>query len=417
MKFVQVRQSFLDFFQKNGHIVVDSGPIVLEPTNDLLFANAGMVQFKDIFVGTREKFASRVATSQYCLRAGGKHNDLENVGFTTRHHTFFEMLGNFSFGDYFKEDAIKFAWEYITKVLAIPKERLYITVYKGDTTSADLWRKCASIKRSNLILKGYKDNFWTMGDVGPCGFCSELFYDRGPEYTSIDRYVELWNLVFIEYIKTYTGTMEKLSTSYIDTGMGLERVTSVVQGVYDNYLIDVFEFLIQDFSHFLRSFDRKSSLRVLADHARACLFLITVGLQPSSTGAGYVLRRIIRRSIYHIMCFGDFYFYDLVPRAIPILEKVYPNVLFKKNLVVAVLKNEEEKFRKTLQSGIDVLNRYLNKTYVNVVSGKMLFKLYDTYGFPISFINDIVHDKNIIVDIRGFRYEFLKHKEKSKNLT
>jgi alanyl-tRNA synthetase len=415
MKTLQVKQSFLDFFERNGHKVVGSGPLILDGSFGLLFTNAGMVQFKDVFLGKLELPYNRVTSSQFCFRAGGKHNDLENIGFTKRHHTFFEMLGNFSFNDYYKEEAIKFSWEYITEVLSIPKDKLYITVFKGDTESVTLWRKYANINSNKLITKGLNDNFWSMGDVGPCGYCSEIFYDCGPSAPAADRFIEIWNLVFLEYNRLFDGTLVNLNKRFIDTGMGLERITSVVQHVYDNYCIDIFDALITELCNTLRCERTNNSVRVVADHLRACIFLLHFKLKPSYTGSGYVLRRVIRRTIYHMLKLNSFCFlYELIHRAVLILSGIYPYILESIEMIKELIKEEEFKFKSTLASGLFIFNRYLNKSYTDVLSGQLLFKLYNTYGLPISFIYDVACDRNLGIDVSGFRSELLIHKKKSK---
>lgn len=415
MKTLQVKQSFLDFFERNGHKIVESGPVILDGSFGLLFANAGMVQFKDVFLGKLELPYNRVASSQFCFRAGGKHNDLENIGFTKRHHTFFEMLGNFSFNDYYKEEAIKFSWEYITEVLDIPKDKLCVTVFKGDTESATLWKKYANINSNKLITKGLNDNFWSMGEVGPCGYCSEIFYDCGLSVSDADRYIEIWNLVFLEYNRLSDGTLINLNKRFIDTGMGLERITSVVQHVYDNYCIDIFDVLLTELCYILKCKKTSSSVRVVADHLRACVFLLYFKLKPGYTGSGYVLRRVIRRTIYHMLKLNSScLLYELVYKTVAILSSTYPYIIESRQMIVELIKEEEFKFKSTLAAGLLIFNKYLSKSYTDVLSGQLLFKLYNTYGLPISFICDVACDRNLGIDVGGFRSELLLHKKKSR---
>lgn len=415
MKTLQVKQSFLDFFERNGHKIVESGPVVLDGSFGLLFATAGMVQFKDVFLGKLELPYNRAVSSQFCFRAGGKHNDLENIGFTKRHHTFFEMLGNFSFNAYYKEEAIKFSWEYITEVLGIPKDKLYITIYKGDTESGTLWRKYTNMNSNKLITKGLNDNFWSMGDVGPCGYCSEIFYDCGTSVADADRFIEIWNLVFLEYNKLSDGTLVNLNKRFVDTGMGLERITSIVQQVYDNYCIDIFDVLVTELCSILKCDKMNSSVRVVADHLRACIFLLHFKLKPSYTGSGYVLRRVIRRTIYHMLKLNSFcLLHELICKSVIILSSMYPFILGSIEMIRELIKEEEFKFKSTLAAGLFVFNKYLSKSYTDALPGQLLFKLYNTYGLPISFIYDVACDRNLGIDVSSFRSELLLHKKKSK---
>jgi alanyl-tRNA synthetase len=364
----QLRASFLDFFKHRGHEVIASSSLV--PGNDptLLFTNAGMVQFKDVFLGLEKRPYLRAASSQRCVRAGGKHNDLENVGFTARHHTFFEMLGNFSFGDYFKEDAIKYAWEFLTGVLKLPPEKLWVTVYAEDTEAADIWLKKIGIDIKRFARIGTKDNFWQMGDTGPCGPCSEIFYDHGPAVpggppgspdADGDRYIEIWNLVFMQYNRSADGALAPLPKPSVDTGMGLERLVAVMQGVHSNYEIDLFKNLLNAAAKAVGiKNEGQNSLRVIADHIRSCAFLITDGVVPSNEGRGYVLRRIIRRAIRHGHKLGckDTFFYKLVKPLTKEMGEAYPELTASQAMVEKTLKAEEERFAQTLENGLLILN-------------------------------------------------------------
>src|SRR5262245_26247917 len=368
MKSAALRQRFLDYFKRNGHQIVASSPLV--PANDptLLFTNAGMVQFKDVFLGRDQRPYVRATSSQRCVRAGGKHNDLENVGYTARHHTFFEMLGNFSFGDYFKREAIAFAWELITSDLALPANRLWVTVYEDDDEAARIWREDVGVDPKRITRRGAKDNFWSMGDTGPCGPCTEIFYDHGPNVPGGppgtpeedgDRYVEIWNLVFMQYDRAADGTLSPLPKPSVDTGMGLERIAAVMQGVHSNYDIDLFKGLIAAAAELTASDDRSSaSLRVIADHIRACSFLIVDGVEPSNEGRGYVLRRIIRRAIRHGYKLGQEqpFFYRLVAALDTEMGAAYPELTKKREHVERVLRKEEERFAETLNQGSVLCN-------------------------------------------------------------
>jgi alanyl-tRNA synthetase len=410
----QLRASFLDYFRRHGHEVVASSSLV--PGNDptLLFTNAGMVQFKDVFLGLEKRPYVRAASSQRCVRAGGKHNDLENVGFTARHHTFFEMLGNFSFGDYFKEDAIKYAWEFLTGVLKLPPEKLWITVYAEDTEAADIWLKKIGVDKNRFARIGTKDNFWQMGDTGPCGPCSEIFYDHGPGVAGGppgsaeadgDRYIEIWNLVFMQYNRSADGKLAPLPKPSVDTGMGLERLAAVLQGVHSNYEIDLFRNLLDAAAKAVGvKNERQNSLRVIADHIRSCAFLIADGVVPSNEGRGYVLRRIIRRAIRHghkLGCKGSF-FHKLVKPLAHEMGDAYPELASAQAMIERTLKNEEERFAQTLENGLLILNETFSNMRGKTVPGDIVFKLYDTYGFPVDLTADIARERGYQLDTPGF---------------
>lgn len=419
----EIRQAFLDFFHSKGHQVVASSSLV--PHNDptLLFTNAGMYQFKDVFLGLDKRNYSRATTSQRCVRAGGKHNDLENVGYTARHHTFFEMLGNFSFGDYFKHDAIQFAWELLTseKWFALPKERLWVTVYESDDEAYEIWEKEVGIPRERIIRIGdnkgapyASDNFWQMGDTGPCGPCTEIFYDHGdhiwggppgsPEEDG-DRYIEIWNIVFMQFNRQADGTMEPLPKPSVDTGMGLERIAAVLQHVNSNYDIDLFRTLIQAVAKVTGATDLSNkSLRVIADHIRSCAFLIADGVMPSNENRGYVLRRIIRRAVRHGNMLGakETFFYKLVGPLIDVMGSAGEDLKRQQAQVEQVLKTEEEQFARTLERGLALLDEELAKLSGDTLDGETAFRLYDTYGFPVDLTADVCRERNIKVDEAGF---------------
>lgn len=419
----EIRQAFLDFFHSKGHQVVASSSLV--PHNDptLLFTNAGMNQFKDVFLGLDKRNYSRATTSQRCVRAGGKHNDLENVGYTARHHTFFEMLGNFSFGDYFKHDAIQFAWELLTseKWFALPKERLWVTVYESDDEAYEIWEKEVGIPRERIIRIGdnkgapyASDNFWQMGDTGPCGPCTEIFYDHGdhiwggppgsPEEDG-DRYIEIWNIVFMQFNRQADGTMEPLPKPSVDTGMGLERIAAVLQHVNSNYDIDLFRTLIQAVAKVTGATDLSNkSLRVIADHIRSCAFLIADGVMPSNENRGYVLRRIIRRAVRHGNMLGakEIFFYKLVGPLIDVMGSAGEDLKRQQAQVEQVLKTEEEQFARTLERGLALLDEELAKLSGDTLDGETAFRLYDTYGFPVDLTADVCRERNIKVDEAGF---------------
>jgi len=422
----ELRQAFLDYFAGKDHAIVPSSPLV--PANDptLLFTNAGMVQFKDVFLGREQRPYVRAASTQRCVRAGGKHNDLENVGYTARHHTFFEMLGNFSFGDYFKREAIQYAWEFLTGVLQLPPERLWITVFEQDDEAADIWLKEIKVDPARFGRIGAKDNFWSMGDTGPCGPCSEIFYDHGPEVAGGppgspeaegDRYVEIWNLVFMQYDRAQDGTLNPLPKPSVDTGMGLERLAAVVQGVHSNYDIDLFRNLIQAAAEATGS-ERpdQTSLRVIADHIRSCAFLIADGVMPANEGRGYVLRRIIRRAARHGYELGvkQPFFFRLVDALCAEMGAAYPELPKVRDQIERVLRQEEERFAETLEQGMKILEEDIAGLSGTIIPGETVFKLYDTYGFPADLTADIAQTRNLTVDMAGFERAMEQQRERAR---
>jgi alanyl-tRNA synthetase len=414
MTSTEIRASFLEFFRKNGHAVVPSSSLV--PGNDatLLFTNAGMVQFKDVFLGKEARDYSRAASAQRCVRAGGKHNDLENVGYTARHHTFFEMLGNFSFGDYFKREAIHFAWNFVTGTLGIPKDRLWVTVYTEDDEAARIWTEEIGIGPNRCTRMGEKSNFWSMGETGPCGPCTEIFYDHGPDIPGGppgspdedgDRYVEIWNLVFMQYDRSPEGILTPLPKPSVDTGMGLERVAAVMQGVHSNYDIDLFRSLIRAAAEVTGATDlESSSLRVIADHIRACAFLIIDGVVPSNEGRGYVLRRIIRRAIRHGYKLGQTqpFFHKLVPALVREMGSYYGELVTGEAQAIKVLAQEETRFAETLETGMALLDAATAQLKSSVIPGETAFRLYDTYGFPLDLTADVARERGLTIDQEGF---------------
>ncbi|MGE5625683.1 MAG: alanine--tRNA ligase [Bacillota bacterium] len=429
-----IRKSFLDFFKSKGHTVVASSPLV--PANDptLLFTNAGMVQFKDVFLGRDKRDYSRAASSQRCVRAGGKHNDLENVGYTARHHTFFEMLGNFSFGDYFKKDAVLYSWELLTQVWKLPPERLWVTVYETDDEAYNHWAKDVGVPKERIVRIGDKpggrkfesDNFWQMADTGPCGPCSEIFYDHGADVkggppgskdSEGDRYIEIWNLVFMQFDRSADGVLTPLPKPCVDTGMGLERVTAVLQHVHSNYEIDLFKNLIDAAAKATGARDKASpSLRVIADHIRACAFLITDGVLPSNEGRGYVLRRIIRRAIRHGYKLGmeKPFFHKLVAALDHEMGAAYPELHKNAQHVEKVLLQEEERFAETLDQGMRLLESAIKGLKGKTIPGETVFKLYDTYGFPADLTNDIARERGLGLDNAGFEKEMEAQRERAR---
>ncbi len=425
MKSSEIRQKFLEFFESHGHTIVASSPLV--PGNDptLLFTNAGMVQFKDVFLGQDKRPYVRAVSSQRCVRAGGKHNDLENVGYTARHHTFFEMLGNFSFGDYFKRNAIQFAWEFLTVTLQIPQEKLWVTVYAEDDEAADIWLNEVGIEPGRLTRIATNDNFWQMGETGPCGPCSEIFYDHGAEVTGGppgtaeaegDRYIEIWNLVFMQYNRDSAGTLHPLPKPSVDTGMGLERISAVMQKVHSNYEIDLFQSLVKAAARVTNTTDLNSnSLKVIADHIRACSFLITDGVIPGNEGRGYVLRRIIRRAIRHGYQLNQKqpFFYLLVEDLAKVMGEAYPELITAQERVVATLKQEEERFAETLENGMQLLEAALLHQN-RVLDGETVFRLYDTFGFPVDLTADIARERGIAVDHAGFERAMDSQRERAR---
>ncbi|MEJ2325353.1 MAG: alanine--tRNA ligase [Chromatiaceae bacterium] len=422
----ELRSSFLDYFAQRGHQVVPSSPLIPADDPTLLFTNAGMVQFKETFLGRQRRAYTRAATAQRCVRAGGKHNDLENVGYTARHHTFFEMLGNFSFGDYFKREAIEYAWDYLTRVLAIPPERLWVTVFTGDDEAAAVWLDKLEVDPARFSRCGEKDNFWSMGETGPCGPCSEIFYDHGPEVAGGppgspgedgDRYVEIWNLVFMQYDRDAQGQLAPLPRPSVDTGMGLERLAAVVQGVHSNYEIDLFGNLIDAAAAITGCDDRASkSLRVIADHIRSAAFLVTDGVTPSNEGRGYVLRRIIRRAIRHGYQLGcdEPFFHRLVPALVTEMGDAYPELTASRQQAERVLRLEEERFAETLAQGMRILDQATADLVGDCIPGETVFRLYDTYGFPADLTADIARERGLAVDTVGFEREMSRQRQRAR---
>ena len=422
----ELRTSFLEYFRSKGHAVVPSAPLV--PGNDptLLFTNAGMVPFKDVFLGQEHRDYTRATSAQRCVRAGGKHNDLENVGYTARHHTFFEMLGNFSFGDYFKREAIGFAWEFLTEVIGLPEDRLWVTVYEEDDEAADIWLKEIGVPAERFARIGAKDNFWAMGDTGPCGPCSEIFYDHGPEVAGGppgtpeedgDRYIEVWNLVFMQYDRAADGTLTPLPKPCVDTGMGLERLAAILQGVHSNFEIDLFRRLIRAAADATGSKDLdSSSLKVIADHIRACAFLITDDVMPANEGRGYVLRRIIRRAIRHGYKLGqeETFFHRLVQPLVDEMGGAYPELVEAQSRVTKVLEREERQFRETLDMGLGLLEGVIGDLSADEIPGETIFKLYDTFGFPVDLTGDIARERGLRLDMAGFEREMDKQRERAR---
>src|SRR5689334_17552727 len=433
MKSNEIRSTFLEYFRSKGHSIVASSSLV--PANDptLLFVNSGMVQFKDVFLGKEKRAYKRATTSQRSVRAGGKHNDLENVGYTARHHTFFEMLGNFSFGDYFKKDAIQYAWELLTKVYGLPPEKLWTTVYETDDEAYELWTKTIGVPKERCIRIGDKpggakfqsDNFWQMADTGPCGPCSEIFYDHGPGIpggppgspdADGDRYIEIWNLVFMQYNRDDKGVMTPLPKPCVDTGMGLERIAAVLQHVHSNYEIDLFQDLIKAAARETKQKDLKNpSLNVIADHIRACSFLIVDGVIPGNEGRGYVLRRIIRRAIRHGYKLGQKqpFFHRLVGDLDKAMGEAYPELRAAARRVGEVLKLEEERFAETLENGMGVLEGAL-ASGEKLLDGETVFKLYDTFGFPVDLTADIGRERGVSIDLAGFEAAMAAQRERAR---
>ena len=426
MKTSEIRQAFLSYFESKSHEIVASSSLV--PGNDptLLFTNAGMVQFKDVFLGRDQRAYVRATSSQRCVRAGGKHNDLDNVGYTARHHTFFEMLGNFSFGDYFKTEAIQFAWQFLTEVLQIPKEKLWVTVYREDQEAEDIWLKQIGVAPDRLSRLGDDSNFWQMGDTGPCGPCTEIFYDHGPEVwggppgtpeEDGDRYIEIWNLVFMQFDRQPDGSLQNLPKPSVDTGMGLERIAAVLQQVHSNYEIDLFVALLEATAKVVGTDDLgNKSLRVIADHIRSCSFLIVDGVVPSNEGRGYVLRRILRRAIRHGNKLGaqGLFFHKLVAPLVEQMGAAYPELVKAQKLVEKTLKSEEEQFAKTLEHGLRILEQDMADLNGKQLPGELVFKLYDTYGFPADLTADIARERDLSIDQTGFDAEMEKQKQRSK---
>ncbi len=426
MKSAELRQAFLEFFEARGHEIVASSPLV--PANDptLLFTNAGMVQFKDVFLGREQRDYRRAVTAQRCVRAGGKHNDLENVGYTARHHTFFEMLGNFSFGDYFKEQAIEYAWAFCTETLKFAPERLWVTVYQDDDEAADIWLNKVGVDPERFSRLGEKDNFWAMGDTGPCGPCSEIFYDHGLEVEGGppgsadedgDRYVEIWNLVFMQFDRTADGEMTPLPRPSVDTGMGLERTAAILQGVHSNYDIDLFSDLIDAAAQATRCTDRAhNSLKVIADHIRACAFLVADGVLPSNEGRGYVLRRIMRRALRHGHKLGveEPFFHRLVQPLEKLMGSAYPELGKQRAHIERILLQEEQRFAETLDQGMGILEDAIAGLKGKTIPGEVAFKLYDTYGFPVDLTADIARERGLKLDQAGFEQQMAAQRDRAR---
>ncbi len=426
MKSTDIRRSFLDFFASHGHQEVASSSLVPHGDATLLFTNAGMVQFKDVFLGLEQRPYRRAASAQRCVRAGGKHNDLDNVGYTARHHTFFEMLGNFSFGDYFKRDAIRFAWSFLTEVLRLPAERLWVTIHPEDDEAADIWLGEIGVPESRLRRVPGDDNFWSMGDIGPCGPCTEIFYDHGPGIAGGppgspdadgDRYIEIWNLVFMQYERLADGSLKPLPKPSVDTGMGLERLAAVLQGVHDNYDTDIFRGLIDAAVQVIGTDDLASrSLRVIADHIRSCAFLIADGVLPSNEGRGYVLRRIIRRAVRHGARLGASgpFFHRLVAPLVREMGDAYPELAQAQPAVEAALLEEEERFAQTLSHGLAILERDMQGLEGRCIPGETVFRLYDTYGFPVDLTADIARERGLEIDLDGFEQAMAQQRERAR---
>ncbi len=425
MKTADIREAFLSYFERQGHTRVASSSLVPHDDPTLLFTNAGMNQFKDTFLGLEVRDYNRAVSSQRCVRAGGKHNDLENVGYTARHHTFFEMLGNFSFGDYFKREAINFAWTFLTEELKLPKERLWVTVHVSDDEAAQIWVDEIGVD-PNRLSRLDEDNFWQMGDTGPCGPSSEIFFDHGPEVPGgppgspdddLDRYIEIWNLVFMQYNRDSAGELHPLPAPSVDTGMGLERISAVLQGVHNNYDIDLFKALVAAAAQELGVEDHShTSLRVVADHLRSCAFLITDGVLPSNEGRGYVLRRILRRAIRHGNKLGatEPFFAKLVPALVKEMGDAYPELLKQQDAIIKALASEEEQFARTLDKGMDILEQALASLEGNQIPGDVVFRLYDTFGFPVDLTNDIARERGLELDIEGYESAMQAQRKRSQ---
>ena len=412
-----MRERFLTFFERHGHTRVPSSPLVPENDPTLLFTNAGMVQFKDVFLGHDERAYTRATSVQRCVRAGGKHNDLENVGYTARHHTFFEMLGNFSFGDYFKSDAIRYAWEFLTDELGLPPDKLWVTVYEEDDDAANTWLQDIGVDKSRFARIGASDNFWAMGDTGPCGPCSEIFYDHGPSVAGGDRYVEIWNLVFMQYNRNADGQLASLPKPSVDTGMGLERLATVLQGVHNNYDIDLFKTLVTAAQDITGAKDKQDkALRVLADHIRSTAFLITDNVVPANEGRGYVLRRIIRRAIrYGYQAGGQTpFFCKLVDPLAQEMGAAYPELVAARERVIETLKQEEERFAETLDQGMKIFDHETSALSGKIIPGEVAFKLYDTYGFPLDLTADVARERGLKVDVEGFDAQMAQQRERAR---
>ena len=429
MKTAEIRQKFLTYFESHGHSIQQSASLVPHNDNTLLFVNSGMVPFKDIFTGATKSSFNRAVSCQRCVRAGGKHNDLENVGYTARHHTFFEMLGNFSFGDYFKSEAIRFAWSFLTEEIELPKERLWVSIYKDDDEAFDIWVNEIGFPADRISRCGEKDNFWQMGDTGPCGPCSEIFYDHGehiaggppgtPEEDG-DRFIEIWNLVFMQFERQSDGELEPLKSKGVDTGMGLERLAAVMQHENNNYDIDIFKELTKDIVKLTpkteKVQDSNASVRVIADHIRSTAFMVVDGIIPSNEGRGYVLRRIIRRAIRHGHKLGinKTFFYKLVSTLAKQNKSAYPELISVQSSVEKILKKEEERFAQTLDIGMDILNNAINELSGEEISGEVAFKLYDTYGFPVDLTADVARERDLTIDMKSFETEMMLQKQRAR---
>jgi alanyl-tRNA synthetase len=424
MKTSDIRKAFLNFYESKNHTKIDSSSLI--PVNDdtLLFTNAGMVQFKDLFLGTEKKDYVRATSSQRCIRAGGKHNDLENVGYTLRHHTFFEMLGNFSFGDYFKEEAIEFAWEFLTKELKLPEEKLWISVFREDDDAEKIWKDKIGVNPNRIVRLDEEDNFWSMGETGPCGPCSEIYYDHGDHIEGTppgsdgdegDRFVEIWNLVFMQFNRDDSGQMTPLPKPSVDTGMGLERIAAVMQGVNSNYETDLFKTLITASQKILKD-EGNNSHKVVADHIRSTSFLIADGITPENEGRGYVLRRILRRAIRHGYKMGATkpFLFNLVDDLSELMKDAYPVLVEKQQFIKDTIQTEEEKFFETLEKGIKILDQAIDELDGDTIPGDVVFKLHDTFGFPFDLTADIAREKNLNIDSEGFAKCMKQQKESSK---
>ena len=424
MKTSDIRKAFLNFYESKNHTKIDSSSLI--PVNDdtLLFTNAGMVQFKDLFLGTEKKDYVRATSSQRCIRAGGKHNDLENVGYTLRHHTFFEMLGNFSFGDYFKEEAIEFAWEFLTKELKLPEEKLWISVFREDDDAEKIWKDKIGVNPNRIVRLDEEDNFWSMGETGPCGPCSEIYYDHGDHIEGTppgsdgdegDRFVEIWNLVFMQFNRDDSGQMTPLPKPSVDTGMGLERIAAVMQGVNSNYETDLFKTLITASQKILKD-EGNNSHKVVADHIRSTSFLIADGITPENEGRGYVLRRILRRAIRHGYKMGATqpFLFNLVDDLSDLMKDAYPVLIEKQQFIKDTIQTEEVKFFETLEKGIKILDQAIDGLDGDTIPGDVAFKLHDTFGFPFDLTADIAREKNLNIDSKGFAKCMKQQKESSK---
>ena len=422
-----IRQAYLDYFKQEGHTIVDSSSLVPDNDPTLLFTNSGMVQFKEAFALREDRGYTRAASCQRCIRAGGKHNDLDNVGYTARHHTFFEMLGNFSFGDYFKNEAIRFSWEFLTQVLKLPKDKLWVTIHDSDDEAWDIWVNEIGFDPDRMSRMGDKDNFWTMGDTGPCGPCSEIFFDHGDSVPGgppgspdddLDRYIEIWNLVFTQYDRQADGELIPLPSPCVDTGMGLERLAAVMQDVHNNYDTDLFQPIIRAAAQRLLVEDiEHPSLKVIADHLRSAVFLITDGVLPSNEGRGYVMRRIIRRALRHGHALGatEPFFCELVQTLAETMQHAYPFVGEMREQIERVLRKEEEQFQLTLDQGMRILEDALEALEDETIPGEVVFKLYDTFGFPTDLTGDIARERGLQLDMAGFEAAMEAQRERARS--